>query len=573
MRAAAERAWRPGRALRLDDRSRRYRRCERPGVGDVHPRRSVQAPVGPGRRPVRREAPHRGDAGADRAAASSRASRTWVPRASRVPPPRPPTAAGWAWPSTSTRSRGASPASSRSRCSISESQERMLAIVRPERWADVRAVCDRWDLPVAIIGRVTDDGDIAVAAAAAWSSRARPSARPRERGRDLHARSSGARPPAHGSRPGRARGARRHACRSGAWIRAPCCWACSGRRTSGSRAVVYEQYDTTSRRTRSPVRVVARRSSASRARRRRWSRRRTRDHAGRGPRSVARRRACRRRGGPQRLDHGRAAAGRHELPELRRSDPARGVLAAPGGGPRPRRRLPCPRPAGHRRQRLALQRGARPADRADARDRRRRAAGGRREARRSGVHAPTATRCCWSARRRPGSPGASTRARGRRRRGRSAGDRSGTRGRRPAVHPRGDRPRARRVGPGRLRRRPRRRARGGGDLGRPSGAIVRLPVGELAGGRAVRREPVAARRQRRRRGTSRRSSCSPASTACRSRSSARSAADRLRRSSSRARARPVPPRSAAAASPTRSTCRSPTCGTRGSTACPRARLG
>ncbi len=47
---------------------------------------------------------------------------------------------------------------------ISESQERMLAIVRPERWADVRAVCDRWDLPVAIIGRVTDDGDIAVAA-------------------------------------------------------------------------------------------------------------------------------------------------------------------------------------------------------------------------------------------------------------------------------------------------------------------------------------------------------------------------------------------------------------------------
>ena len=46
---------------------------------------------------------------------------------------------------------------------ISESQERMLAIVRPERWADVRAVCDRWDLPAAIIGRVTDDGDIAVA--------------------------------------------------------------------------------------------------------------------------------------------------------------------------------------------------------------------------------------------------------------------------------------------------------------------------------------------------------------------------------------------------------------------------
>jgi phosphoribosylformylglycinamidine synthase len=47
---------------------------------------------------------------------------------------------------------------------ISESQERMLAIVRAERWDQVRAVCERWDLPVAIIGRVTDDGDIAVSA-------------------------------------------------------------------------------------------------------------------------------------------------------------------------------------------------------------------------------------------------------------------------------------------------------------------------------------------------------------------------------------------------------------------------
>ncbi len=45
---------------------------------------------------------------------------------------------------------------------ISESQERMLAIVRPERWEAVREVCERWGLPVAIIGRVTDDGDVAV---------------------------------------------------------------------------------------------------------------------------------------------------------------------------------------------------------------------------------------------------------------------------------------------------------------------------------------------------------------------------------------------------------------------------
>ena len=45
---------------------------------------------------------------------------------------------------------------------ISESQERMLAIVRPDRWEVVREVCARWGLPVAVIGQVTDDGDIAV---------------------------------------------------------------------------------------------------------------------------------------------------------------------------------------------------------------------------------------------------------------------------------------------------------------------------------------------------------------------------------------------------------------------------
>ncbi len=45
---------------------------------------------------------------------------------------------------------------------ISESQERMLAIVRPERWDDVRAVCDRWGLPAAVVGRVTAAPDVAV---------------------------------------------------------------------------------------------------------------------------------------------------------------------------------------------------------------------------------------------------------------------------------------------------------------------------------------------------------------------------------------------------------------------------
>jgi phosphoribosylformylglycinamidine synthase II len=47
---------------------------------------------------------------------------------------------------------------------ISESQERMCAIVRPDREEAVREVCQRWGLPVAMIGRVTGDGDVAVVA-------------------------------------------------------------------------------------------------------------------------------------------------------------------------------------------------------------------------------------------------------------------------------------------------------------------------------------------------------------------------------------------------------------------------
>jgi phosphoribosylformylglycinamidine synthase len=45
---------------------------------------------------------------------------------------------------------------------ISESQERMLAIVRPDRYTAVQEVCERWGLPCAVIGRVTGDRDIAV---------------------------------------------------------------------------------------------------------------------------------------------------------------------------------------------------------------------------------------------------------------------------------------------------------------------------------------------------------------------------------------------------------------------------
>ncbi|HTC85554.1 MAG TPA: phosphoribosylformylglycinamidine synthase subunit PurL, partial [Candidatus Acidoferrum sp.] len=61
---------------------------------------------------------------------------------------------------------------------ISESQERMCAIVRPDRYGEVREVCVRWGLPVAIIGRVTDDRAIAIVEGGVDDSgEARPGAR------------------------------------------------------------------------------------------------------------------------------------------------------------------------------------------------------------------------------------------------------------------------------------------------------------------------------------------------------------------------------------------------------------
>jgi phosphoribosylformylglycinamidine synthase len=43
---------------------------------------------------------------------------------------------------------------------ISESQERMVAIVAPERLAEVEAVIDRWELHRAVIGEVTESGEL-----------------------------------------------------------------------------------------------------------------------------------------------------------------------------------------------------------------------------------------------------------------------------------------------------------------------------------------------------------------------------------------------------------------------------
>jgi phosphoribosylformylglycinamidine synthase II len=45
---------------------------------------------------------------------------------------------------------------------ISESQERMAATCRPENFEAVKEVCERWGIPIALVGRVTGDGDIHV---------------------------------------------------------------------------------------------------------------------------------------------------------------------------------------------------------------------------------------------------------------------------------------------------------------------------------------------------------------------------------------------------------------------------
>jgi phosphoribosylformylglycinamidine synthase len=43
---------------------------------------------------------------------------------------------------------------------ISESQERMVAVVEPSRFEDVRAACERWELPCTVIGEVTGHGEL-----------------------------------------------------------------------------------------------------------------------------------------------------------------------------------------------------------------------------------------------------------------------------------------------------------------------------------------------------------------------------------------------------------------------------
>jgi phosphoribosylformylglycinamidine synthase len=126
---------------------------------------------------------------------------------------------------------------------ISESQERMCAVVRPEHWDAVREVATRWGLPVAVIGRVTDDGDITVTSAGAELARIPAAALTSDA--IVHARI--ARPPEH-RRAAPAPGAP-----TGASDRLPergmdpgaVLLALLGSPNLASRRAVFEQYDST----------------------------------------------------------------------------------------------------------------------------------------------------------------------------------------------------------------------------------------------------------------------------------------------------------------------------------------
>ena len=213
---------------------------------------------------------------------------------------------------------------------ISESQERMCAIVRPDRWDDVREVAERWGLPVAIIGRVTDDGDITVV-----------------RGENEIARSPRRRPDERRDRPSAPRARPRRTARAAPAPGVPLdpsdrlpergmdpgavLLALLGSPNLASRRAVFEQYDSTVGADTVVGQATAPRSSAIKGTTKALVASTDGNQAvgaldpyagaamsvAEATRNVS--------------HHRRAAAGRHELPELRRPDAAGGVLAAQRG--------------------------------------------------------------------------------------------------------------------------------------------------------------------------------------------------------------------------------------------------
>ena len=251
---------------------------------------------------------------------------------------------------------------------ISESQERMLCVVEPERVDEVVAVCEKWLVNATAIGEVTDD------AAAAGVRR-------RRAGRRHAGHRAGRRVPALRPRAGRADASRCTRRRAAADRRAR-------PRRDAARAAALRQPRLAPvgvRAVRLPRRLAH--GAPPRAGRRRRARAagRLRDRGlDRRQRPPRRLRSLPRRGrggarvlGQPRLRRRRAARA-DQLPQLRQPREAAHRLAAHARGRRPRRRLPRALDPGRRRQRLALQRGRRRPDLPDpGRRARRRAAQGR----------------------------------------------------------------------------------------------------------------------------------------------------------------------------------------------------
>ena len=247
---------------------------------------------------------------------------------------------------------------------ISESQERMLAIVTAAQLPDVLEVCRRWDLPAAVIGRVTDDGAISIVTGGLDDGGApKPGARELARmpaaaltsEAIVHQRVGTAptrrRPVSMTFEPPATDGLPERGMDPGAVLQ-----ALLGHPDLCSRAWVTRQYDATvgtdtvagNEHGAAVIRVKGTTKGLVMAT----------DAAERvgAHRPLAGGRARGRGVHPQRRGDRRPRPRCHQLPQLRFAGTSGGVLAAPGGRPRPGRRVPGARPAHHGRQREPVQR-------------------------------------------------------------------------------------------------------------------------------------------------------------------------------------------------------------------------
>ena len=247
---------------------------------------------------------------------------------------------------------------------LSESQERMLLIVKRGREAEVERIFEKWDLHAVRIGEVTADQLLRIkdhgTVVAEVPNRAltdeapvyrRPFSRPAwlddEQALPAEAAQTLARP-------------------TDTFL------ALLGSPTVASKQWIYRQYDYMVR-----TNTIALAGAECRRRAREGHAARARDVGRRQrallpARSAARRGAGRGRGGAQRRVRRRPADWRDELSELRQSGAARDHVAVRGSGRRHWRGVPRARRADHGRQRQPLQRDGRTRDSADAGDRRRR---------------------------------------------------------------------------------------------------------------------------------------------------------------------------------------------------------